>query len=61
MEGKGFNPDFTRKCLDANKHNGVTTTYFLLLKRYLMGGNKSKADINSNDFDNSLIEPIQRP
>jgi 5'-AMP-activated protein kinase catalytic alpha subunit len=61
METKSFNPDYTRKCLDANKHNHITTTYYLLLKRHLIAGNNSKADINSNDFDSSLIQPIPRP
>ncbi len=25
LESKGFNSDYTMKCLDANKHNNVTT------------------------------------
>jgi 5'-AMP-activated protein kinase catalytic alpha subunit len=58
MEEKGFNPDYTRKCLDVNMHNSVTTTYFLLLKRYLMEGNQLKADISCNEFDNELIDQI---
>lgn len=57
MEDKGYKSDYTKKCLDANKHNNVTTTYFLFLKRYLIDGNKSKADINCDEFDESLIEP----
>lgn len=35
--------------------------YFLLIKKYLMNGNKSKYDINCETFDESLIEPKQRP
>jgi len=30
--------------LEANKHNRVTTTYFLLLKKHLKDGGKSIAD-----------------
>jgi 5'-AMP-activated protein kinase catalytic alpha subunit len=34
LEQYGFRQDFAEKCLNANKHNHVTTTYYLLLKRY---------------------------
>lgn len=30
----GFNREYSQKCIDANKHNHVTTTYYLLLKRH---------------------------
>jgi 5'-AMP-activated protein kinase, catalytic alpha subunit len=33
MSQFGFEPEYTEKCLDANKHNIVTTTYYLFLKR----------------------------
>lgn len=33
MQEYGFDPEYTEKCLDANKHNHVTTTYYLFLKR----------------------------
>ena len=29
LEDKGFNSDYTMKCLDANKHNNVTTAYII--------------------------------
>lgn len=28
----GFNADYVRNCLEQNKHNHVTTTYYLALK-----------------------------
>jgi 5'-AMP-activated protein kinase catalytic alpha subunit len=34
LEPLGFDPLYSRQCLDANRHNHVTTTYYLLLKRY---------------------------
>ena len=34
-----------RKYIENNRHNSVTTTYYLLLKRYIRQGNKSIADI----------------
>lgn len=33
LEEKGFQKEYAIKCLDANKHNHVTTCYYLLLKR----------------------------
>ena len=29
----GFEKYYAEKCIDANKHNHVTTTYYLLLKK----------------------------
>ncbi|TNV86765.1 hypothetical protein FGO68_gene6602 [Halteria grandinella] len=33
LEEKGFQREYAIRCLDANKHNHVTTCYYLLLKR----------------------------
>lgn len=33
LEDKGFQREQAIRCLDANKHNHVTTCYYLLLKR----------------------------
>ncbi|CAD8151667.1 unnamed protein product [Paramecium octaurelia] len=56
----GFDEEYVKICLDANKQNNVTTSYFLLMKRHLMNGGISTADINSVYFDSKLIDPIQR-
>ena len=32
----GIAPEYCRKCLDGNKHNGSTTTYYLLCTVYCM-------------------------
>jgi hypothetical protein len=34
------------KCINANKHNHVTTTYYLLLKRY-----EQQGDISEKEFE----------
>jgi serine/threonine protein kinase len=34
----GYNLDYTKKCLEADKHNEVTTSYYLLLKRHINNG-----------------------
>lgn len=33
LDQKGFQKEYAVRCLDANKHNHVTTCYYLLLKR----------------------------
>ena len=31
----GFDPDYSVKCIEANRHNNITATYHLLYKRIL--------------------------
>lgn len=42
-------------CIDANKHNHITTSYHLLLRKHLLEGGESEADINSKKFDANLL------
>jgi len=37
--------DNARRLIEANKHNPLTTCYYLTLKRFIRSGNKSIADI----------------
>jgi 5'-AMP-activated protein kinase catalytic alpha subunit len=55
MEKYDFESDHTVRCLEANKHNHVTTTYYLLLKKHLREGGTSIAD-----FDNYLPENFDK-
>ena len=43
--------DYGRKCLEANKKNHVTATYFLLFKKFLKSGGASKADARQPTYD----------
>lgn len=56
----GFERNFTKKCIEANRHNDATTTYFLLLKKFVREGGISKTFLGSKYFDPALIEPIRR-
>lgn len=56
----GFDLSFTRKCIEANRHNDATTTYYLLLKKFVRDGGISKAYLGSKYFDSSLIEPLRK-
>ncbi|EGR34004.1 protein kinase domain protein [Ichthyophthirius multifiliis] len=53
----GLEKESVVQSLDANKLNHLTTSYFLLLKKFVRNGGVSKADLNSKSFDLSLIEP----
>ena len=54
-EDHGIDDITARTALAANKHNAVTTTYYLLLKARLRQGGTSVADIESKDFKPSLL------
>jgi 5'-AMP-activated protein kinase, catalytic alpha subunit len=56
----GFDHGFTRKCIEANRHNDATTTYYLLLKKFVRDGGISKAYLGSKHFDSALIEPLRK-
>lgn len=43
--------DYGRKCLEANKKNHVTATYFLLFKKFLKSGGTSQADARQPTYD----------
>lgn len=42
--------------LEANKHNRVTTTYFLMLKKHLKEGGKSIADARQVTFNKDIFK-----
>jgi 5'-AMP-activated protein kinase catalytic alpha subunit len=47
LDRYGIDLDYTRKCLEANKHNNYTTAYYLLLKKFIQGGGNSIADYSN--------------
>ena len=38
LKAFGYSLDYSKKCLEADKHNEVTTAYYLLLKKYVNSG-----------------------
>jgi len=46
LEKHKFKKDYAVKCINANKHNHVTTTYYLLFKEKDLLG-----EISESDFD----------
>ena len=55
-----FDLEYSSRCIEANKHNHITTTYYLLLKKHLKGGSQSNADLSSPNFDYNAVEPFKR-
>jgi 5'-AMP-activated protein kinase catalytic alpha subunit len=43
--------EYAKKCLEANKHNSITATYYLLLKKHLKQGGDSIADPRSPKYN----------
>ena len=51
MEEHNIDIDYARKCIEANKHNHVTATYYLLLKKHIKGGGESIADARKPTYN----------
>ena len=51
-----FKKDYAVKCINANKHNHVTTSYYLLLKRHEQLGDVSDKDFEY--FDDKKINAL---
>lgn len=50
-----INIEYARKCIEANKHNHITSTYYLLLKKHVKAGGDSIADPRSPKYDPSYF------
>jgi len=59
LENLNISTSYAKKCIEANKHNHVTTSYYLMLQEHLRNGGKSDADMSSPDFVSTLLHPPQ--
>ena len=55
MEEFNFKPEDVKNAILTNKHNHITTTYYLLLKKLLRSGGNSIADLSSPEFTRYMI------
>jgi len=55
MEECDFKADEVRTAILTNKHNHITTTYYLLLKKFIRQGGNSIADLSSPEFMRYMI------
>lgn len=53
-----YKKDYVVRCLNANKHNHITTSYYLLLKRYQEQGEVDQTDFRYYD-DKAIMKMIQ--
>ena len=51
LQDHNIDIDYARKCLEANKHNTVTATYYLILKKHLKEGGESVADARKPTYN----------
>lgn len=56
-EKYNFKREFAKKCLMKNKHNHVTTTYYLLYQKYERLGMLSKEDELDLLSEDDTIDP----
>lgn len=45
-----LDPSSARKYIESNKHNHLTTAYYLLLKKHIQNGGRSIADISTGSI-----------
>lgn len=60
LQALGYDIDHAQKSIEANRHNSVTTSYYLLLKKNRKNGANSKADIASSCFDTRMLIPLKK-
>jgi 5'-AMP-activated protein kinase catalytic alpha subunit len=52
-----FNKEEVRELVLGNRHNNITTTYYLLLKKHIKMGEKSIADLCSEQYIQYINDP----
>lgn len=61
LEDYSLDTQHAQKCIEANKHNHITTAYYLLLKKHLQNGGTSIADYSHmSEGDLSQIIPSSK-
>ena len=55
LKGYNYDTDYVRNCIEANRHNSVTTTYHLALKKFIKDGGESPCDFTSKQFDPMIL------
>ena len=55
LENHNIDIDYARKCIEANKHNHVTATYYLILKKHIKAGGESVADARKPSYNQEVF------
>lgn len=48
------------RCVESNRYNNASTTYYLSFKKFVREGGLSSCDMNSPAFDETLLQPHRR-
>jgi 5'-AMP-activated protein kinase catalytic alpha subunit len=56
----GHDIEHAQRAIEANRHNSVTTAYYLLMKKLRKSGRYSTADICSPNFDCRLLVTLKK-
>ena len=64
MKTFNLDPDYVVKCIEANRHNNATTSYYLSLKKYVSEGGQinmgnASYDLSSKSFDRGEVRRKQ--
>lgn len=46
MRSLNLDPDYVSKCLEANRHNNATTSYYLSLKKFISEGGQFSVEMD---------------
>ena len=57
MTTMNFNKEEVRELVKANRHNHITTTYYLILKKHIKLGKISVADLSSDEYMKYINDP----
>ena len=57
MEELNYKKEEVKKCILSNRHNHITTTYYLLLNQKIKKGLESVSDLKSKSFNKYINDP----
>lgn len=57
MENLNFKKEEVRSLILSNRHNHITTTYYLILKKKMRLGKSSIADLSSEEYMKYINDP----
>lgn len=59
VESLGYDREVIVQSVKNSRHNKLTTTYYLLLQKFIRNGHASKADINSLCFKPKILDEVK--
>jgi 5'-AMP-activated protein kinase catalytic alpha subunit len=60
MSDYNIDIEYALRCIEANRKNAASATYYLLLKSHLKAGGKSTTDARSNKYNPKVFANLKR-